>query len=181
MMTGATGVPNTRYTVTLNYDATEDRLVLRCDDAAGHAGLLQLTRRIMASLLPGLMRLLAQSGATLQRVPAGLQQEALHFEHQSALAQAATNHTALAVSDAPPEAVFLVTAVDISLLPDGAYEVRWVGAQAQSITLTMSRYGLHCLTHLLQQRAQAVGWDLPAVPSWMQPGDDPSALRAALS
>lgn len=178
----AASVLPARYTVAVQYDMTEDRLLLHCRDGAGHVGLLQLTRRITGALLQGLMRLLAHGGPKLLQVPAGLQQEMLHFEHQSALAQAVISHTAQAPAPpVQPQLAFLVTAVNVSQTPEGAYALSWTGTQGQAVTLTMSRVDLHCLTHVLQQHAGAAGWDLPALPSWMQPGDASPVARAALS
>jgi len=175
-------IPQTRYAVTIRYDTVEDRLLVYCDDTTGHYGLLQLTRRITGSLLQGIMRLLSNGGPTLMRVPTGMQQEVLHFEHQSALAQAAISKTAQAsMPSKPPKISVLVTAVNVSQTPEGTYAVSWVGTQNQAITMTMSRLDLHCLTHVLQQHAQASGWDLPALPRWMEPGDGQPGQPAVLS
>lgn len=128
------------------------------------------------------MRLLSNGGQTLMRVPAGMHQEVLHFEHQSALAQAAINKTAQAsILSKPPRISVLVNTVNVSQTPERAYVVSWVGPQNQAITMTMSRLDLHCLTHVLQQHAQACGWDLPALPRWMEPSDDQPGQPAVLS
>lgn len=178
----ASAIPHTRYAVTVRYDAPEDRLLVYCGDVAGHFGLLHLTRRITGSLLQGMMRLLSSGGPQLVRVPAGLQQDVLHFEHQSALAQAVISQPAQAsIPDKLPQITILVTTVNVSQTPERTYIVSWVGAQNQSINMTMSRLDLHCLTHVLQQHAQAAGWDLRALPRWMQPGDGQPGQSAILS
>lgn len=171
--------PLARYTVTVRHDVTEDRLLLQCSDASGNTGLLQLTRRITSALLHGLMRLLSNDRPTLLQVPADLQHEMLHFEHQSALAQAVIHPATPA--QAQPDVTFLVTRVDVSQMPEETYALHWAGPQERAVTMTMSRLDLHCLAHVLQQHAQAAGWDLPAVPRWMQPDDDLLAGRANLS
>lgn len=175
-------IPHTRYAVTIRYDTVEDRLLVYCDNTIGQYGLMQLTRRITGSLLQGIMNLLSNGGQTLMRVPVGMHQEVLHFEHQSALAQAAISKTAqAAIPSKPPRISVLVTAVNVSQTPERAYVVSWVGPQNQAITMTMSRLDLHCLTHVLQQHAQACGWDLPALPRWMEPGDGQPGQPAVLS
>lgn len=111
-----------------------------------------------------------------------MQQEALHFEHQSALAQATINQTSKAsITNKPPKISFLVNTVKVSETPEKAYVLRWIGIQNQVVTMTMSRLDLHCLTHVLQQHAEACGWDLPALPRWMQAGDDQPSQPAVLS
>lgn len=175
-------IPHTRYAVTIRHDTIEDRLLVYCVDNSGHFGLLQLTRRITGSLLQGMMRLLKNDGATISRVPAAMQQEVLHFEHQSALAQAAINHTSkAAIPSKPPKISFLVNSVKVRETPERAYVVRWIGIQNQVVTMTMSRLDLHCLAHVLQQQAQSCGWDLPPLPHWMQAGDGQSGQQAVLS
>jgi hypothetical protein len=178
----SSSVPNPRYAVTLRYDINEDRLLMYCGDTSGHFGLLQLTRRITGSILQGFLRLLADGGPTLLRVPAELQQDVLHFQHQSALAQAAISHTPQPPAPATsPKVTFLVGTVNVSRAPADGYALNWLGTQGQTITMTMSRRDLHCLTHVLQQHAQVAGWDLPALPRWMQPGDDAQTRGASLS
>jgi hypothetical protein len=175
-------IPHTRYAVTIRHDTTEDRILIYCGNNSGHCGLLQLTRRITGSLLQGMTRLLKDGGPTISRVPAAMQQEALHFEHQSALAQATINQTSKAsITNKPPKISFLVNTVKVSETPEKAYVLRWIGIQNQVVTMTMSRLDLHCLTHVLQQHAEACGWDLPALPRWMQAGDDQPGQPAVLS
>lgn len=178
----APAIPHTRSAVTIRYDALEDRLLVYCGDMAGYFGLLHLTRRITGSLLQGIMRLLSSGGPQLLRVPAGLQQDVLHFEHQSALAQAVICQPPQAsIPDRPPQITILVTTVNVSQTPGGSYISSWVGAQRQVINMTMSRLDLHCLTHVLQQHAQAAGWDLPALPRWMQSRDGQPGQSVILS
>jgi hypothetical protein len=175
-------IPHTRYAVTIRYESVEDRLLVYCGDNSGHLGLLQLTRRITGSLLQGMVRLLSNGGPTLLRVPTEMQQEVLHFEHQSALSKAEINQNRKhSIPSKPPHIVFLVNTVNIRETPERAYVVGWIGTRNQTITMTMSRLDLHCLTHVLQQHAQACGWDLPALPRWMQAGDGQSGQPAILS
>jgi hypothetical protein len=175
-------ITQTRYAVTIRYDNVEDRLLVYCGDTTSHSGLLQLTRRITGHLLQGIMKVLSNGGPTLTRVPTGMQEEVLHFEHQSALAQAAISKTAKAsIPSKPPKVSVLVTAVNVSQTPEKTYVLSWTGTQSQAITMTMSRLDLHCLTHVLQQHAQANGWDLPALPRWMESGDGQPGQPAVFS
>lgn len=112
-------IPPTRYAVTIRYDTTEDRLLVYCGDKSGHLGLLQLTRRITGNLLQGMIRILSKGGTTLLRVPAEMQQDVLHFEHQSALSQAAINQTEqYSIPSKTPSMVLLVNTVNIRETPE---------------------------------------------------------------
>jgi hypothetical protein len=145
----------------VEYDAEQDRLLMRVSTASSEEALLWLTRRCVLRLWTLLVGFVESKPELLARAADPLARAALvEFEHEKALSQASFSK---AYEEAPRErplgdAPFLVSRLQRRNTDDGRMVLGLLPAQGQGIFLTLDATLLHGLMKLLQRGVEKAEW-----------------------
>ena len=152
----------------VEFDAEQDRLLMRVSTASSEEALLWLTRRCVLrlwSLLVGL----AESKPEIAARPDPITRRALfEFEHEKALSQASFAKAYEETQRARPlgDAPLLVSRLQRRNTEDGRMVLGLLPAEGQGIFLTLDSTLLHGLMKLLQRGVEKAEWgftlNLPA-------------------
>ncbi len=164
--------------LTLRYDAEEDRLALRLvlgGEPPRHL-LACLTRRVTQQLRAQLQTLAEQSAQAPERLPPSSRSQVQAHYHQAVAAQVPTaagppihRH-----GEAPTP---LVTAAQCGRVRgQGSWVIRLDLRQAEPLTITLTNSTLHATIALINRQVAAAGWDLPAMAIQQDTHAAPGAL-----
>ena len=146
----------------LQYDALEDRLLLRVNTSDQAEYRVWLTRRYVKVLWPVLVKL-AESSEQIQLQPQPEAKKAiLSFQHEKAIQQAdfktayQENPTSLPLGETP----ILVAKVAVKQTPQGKRILCMDPLQGPGIELGLGETMLHSFCKLLADTVQKAGWDM---------------------
>lgn len=165
--------------ITLRYDAYEDRLLVAIDAASSKALAFWLTRRLALRFIESANPSLDRISPVAINTPAELRGEVATMEREVALAL-----TEKAVSQTPDTALETVSALaelavelGIFVEPRGL-RLKFRGRTGAEAAVGCSRAELQRILHMLEQEAVKAGWREPA-PVAARPTDGRQANRRA--
>lgn len=173
-------LPIVATTLRFAYSEPEDRLTLLAADAHQQPMHLALTRRLTERLINGLAQLLEQSSAVAVQAPAGMRDDIILMEHQTALFGQGERPKGGEAD--PADEIFplpvqqLITAMDINVTPS-TFEILMRAGEASLVYLSLNRLQVHQMVEVLNQRAGAAGWAIAIGAAWMEPGQTKIVLN----
>ncbi|PWT73169.1 MAG: hypothetical protein C5B46_05800 [Proteobacteria bacterium] len=144
----------------VEFDAEQDRLLMRVSTSSGEEALLWLTRRCVLKLWPLLLEFV-ESKPEIAARPDPLARKAMfEFEHEKALSQATFNKAYEEVERSRPlgNDPLLVVRLQRRTGEDGKMVLGLFPAQGQGIFLTLDGPLLHGLMKLLQRGVAKAEW-----------------------
>jgi hypothetical protein len=161
----------------VEFDAEQDRLLMRVSTASSEEALLWLTRRCVVRLWELLLGFVQSNPEITARAADPMTRRTLmEFEHEKALSQATFSKAYESVPRAHPlgDAPLLVSRLQRRPTDDGRMVLGLLPAEGQGIFLTLDTTLLHGLMKLLQRAVEKAEWgfnlDLPASQSDSQEG-----------
>lgn len=150
--------------LSLRFDAVEDRIVLRlvADDAEQW---LQLTRRVCVQWRLDLQALVDASAQAPERLDPDARASVSSAHHQAMAAQATVRKEP--VAGPPPPAIVpqLVTGIACGKRrSDGRWIVRFTTREGRDWTVQLTSESLHGLVDVLNAQVQLAHWALPPMP-----------------
>jgi hypothetical protein len=149
------------HQVKIEYDAEQDRLLMRVSTASSEEALLWLTRRCVIRLWPLLVGFAESEPQIAARATDPLTKRALfEFQHEKALSQASFSKAYEDTSRARPlgDNPLLVARLQRRKADDGRMVLGMLPAQGQGIFLTLDAPLLHGLMKLLQGAVKKAEW-----------------------
>ena len=161
----------------VEFDAEQDRLLMRVSTASSEEAMLWLTRRCVLRLWELLIGFVQSKPDIVARAadPA-TQRTLIEFEHEKALSQATFSKPYEETQRVHPlgDAPLLVSRLQRRPTDDGRLVLGLLPAQGQGIFLTLDTTLLHGLMELLQRAVDKAEWgftlSLPAPQSDANPG-----------
>lgn len=165
--------------LTLTYNAPEDRLVLLVVGAGNEKVGMLITRRLTARLINGLAGILEKSSPAVSRAPAEMREDVVLLEHQEAVGRPGSQGQ----KDAAPLAgksgtaqggqpvqikPILLTAIDVSTKPTH-FELKLKSGENVITGFIATRNELHRTLGMLKSKAQEADWNLSLEASWLGP------------
>ena len=152
--------------IRIEFDAEQDRLLMRILIDGGAEVLLWLTRRCVQRLSTALLRM-AERKPEIQLQPSAEARTAiLQFEHERALQQVKFARA----GDEPPTAApreqplggapLLVTRIQARRMPDGRSQVGLLPSEGDGAHLTLTDNLLHGLMRLVHSAVEKADWNL---------------------
>ncbi len=161
------------HQIKIEFNAEEDRLMLRVSTVSGEEALLWLTRRCVLRLWPLLVGGVEASPDVAQRVVDPETKKALlEFQHEKALSQAqfgkqyADTPRTRPLGDNP----LLVTKLQRRAGPDGRLVIGLLPSQGEGIFLTLDEPLLHGFIKLLQKAVERAEWGFKLDLPWGEAG-----------
>ena len=154
--------------IRIEFDAEQDRLLMRILIDGGAEVRLWLTRRCVQRLWTALMKM-AEIKPDIQRQASPEARSAiLHFEHEKALREVkfarpdedAPRFAAPRTQPLGPEPL-LVTRIQARRLPDERTQIGFLPNGGDGAHLTLSENLLHGVMRLVQQAVEKADWNLP--------------------
>ena len=171
--------------IRIEFDAEQDRLLMRILIDGSAEVKLWLTRRCVQRLWTALMKM-AEIKPDIQRQANPEARNAiLHFEHEKALrevkfARPGEDAPRFAAPRSQPlgPAPLLVTRIQARRLPDGRTQIGFLPNEGDGAHLTLSENLLHGVMRLVQQAVEKADWSLPLnlpAASFLTPADEGTA------
>jgi hypothetical protein len=165
------------HQVKVEFDAEQDRLLMRVSTASSEEALLWITRRCVLRLWELLMGFVQSKPEIVARAadPA-TRRTLMEFEHEKALSQATFSKAYENAARVHPlgDAPLLVSRLQRRPTEDGRVVLGLLPAEGQGIFLTLDNTLLHGLMKLLQHAVEKAEWgfslNLPSPPADSQPG-----------
>ena len=161
------------HQIKIEFNAEEDRLMLRVSTVSAEEALLWLTRRCVLRLWPLLVGGVEASPDVAQRVvDADAKKALLEFQHEKALSQAqfgkqyADTPRTRPLGDVP----LLVTKLQRRAGPDGRLVIGLLPTQGEGIFLTLDEPLLHGFIKLLQKAVERAEWGFKLDLPWGEAG-----------
>ncbi len=161
----------------VEFDAEQDRLLMRVSTASSEEALLWLTRRCVLRLWELLMGFVQSKPEIVAHAADLLTRRTLmEFEHEKALTGATFNKAYEELARVHPlgDAPLLVSRLQRRPTEDGRMVLGLLPAEGQGIFLTLDNTLLHGLMKLLERAVEKAEWgfslNLPAAPADSQPG-----------
>ena len=161
------------HQIKIEFNAEEDRLMLRVSTVSGEEALLWLTRRCVLRLWPLLVGGVEASPDVAQRVVDPETKKALlEFQHEKALSQAqfgkqyADTPRTRPLGDNP----LLVTKLQRRAGQDGRLVIGLLPTQGEGIFLTLDEPLLHGFIKLLQKAVERAEWGFKLDLPWGEAG-----------
>lgn len=164
--------------ITVTYDATEDRLQLRLIERSADAESelrLMLTRRFSAALRRDLQTLVESSAAVPERLSERARAALVAGNHQAQAATVPLVRAPEPVSDRPTRSALATGVATGRRRSDGAWVLRFELRDDAPVTLTLRDDTLHAFARLLTQALNTADWGLPALP--LDAPVDPAGAR----
>ena len=167
--------------LTVRYEAAEDRIVLLGSHAKAAQTLL-LTRRLTFALLNALSQQIQHTQGDQRLAQAGLQDELLSMKHARALNRIREAQVDRVVVTESPERLptRLLTQIDISERPQGRLLI-FKDASGEIARMALDAAQLHWFVGRLATHSRTAGWGNPIpVPGWLDPNAnaDPAPGKA---
>ncbi len=163
MSAGQPPAPVRLQQLSVEFDAEQDRLLLRISTSAGSEFRLWITRRYLKLLWTALLKLAeALHPQTQVQANPEARRALVGMEHEQAVSQADFSKPFEAKPRATPlgEAPLLLARIEGGKSPAGLPMLALHPAQGHGVTLTLDPVLLHSLLRLLAQAATQAGWDL---------------------
>jgi hypothetical protein len=149
------------HQVKIEYDAEQDRLLMRVSTASSEEALLWLTRRCVMRLWPLLVSFAESEPQIAARATdPHIKRVLFEFQHEKALSQASFSKAYEDTSRARPlgDNPLLVARLQRRKADDGRMILGMLPAQGQGIFLTLDAPLLHGLIKLLQGAVEKAEW-----------------------
>ena len=167
------------HQVKIEYDAEQDRLLMRVSTASSEEALLWLTRRCVMRLWPLLVSFAESEPQIAARAADPLTKRALfEFQHEKALRQASFSKAYEETERARPlgDHPILVARLQRRKTEDGRMVLGMLPTEGQGIFLTLDAPLLHGLMKLLQGAVEKAEWGFTLkLPSLEPPGSKEGA------
>jgi hypothetical protein len=144
----------------VDFDAEQDRLLVRVSTASSEEALVWLTRRCVLRLWGLLLGFVESNPQIAARADPITRRAVLEFEHEKALSQATFSKAYEDVPRVRPlgEAPLLVSRLQRRKTEDGRLVLGLLPAQGQGIFLTLDPTLLHGFIKLLQRAVEKAEW-----------------------
>lgn len=162
------------HQVKIEFNAEQDRLMLRISTVSGEEALLWLTRRCVLRLWPLLVGGAEASPDVAQRVADPEAKKALlEFQHEKALSQAQFGKQYEDVVRTRPlgDSPLLVTKLQRRTVQDGRVVIGLLPTQGEGIFLTLDEPLLHGVIKLLQKAVERAEWGIKLDLPWGETGE----------
>jgi len=144
----------------LNYDAVEDRVLLRVNTTAGEEMRIWLTRRVTQLLWMVLMRRLEANPQMVAHVPADSRKSVMALKHKDAVDKSDFSKPYQARPATLPlgETPILITKLTVATPKPGVHALTLFPKDGKSITLTLPDKAIHSFCHLLEKVVEKAKW-----------------------
>jgi len=151
--------------LTLRYDAEEDRLALRLvlGAEAPREMLTYLTRRITQQLRSQLQTLAEQSAQAPERLPPSSRSQVEANYHHAVASQVPTTAGPPIRPQGEGRAPLVTRAQCGRVRGGGSWVIRLDLREAEPMTITLTDSTLHATIALINRQVAAAGWDLPVM------------------
>jgi len=153
--------------IRIEFDAEQDRLLMRVLIDGGSEVLLWLTRRCVKRLWQALLKMAEWKPEIQLQASEEARTAVLHFEHQKALQEVRFSRPG---EGEPPRAEpraqplgpepLLITRIQARRMPDGHTQVAMLPNEGQGANLSLSDNLLHGLMRLVQAAVAKAEWEL---------------------
>ena len=161
--------------ITLHYDANEDRILVAINAGPADANGYWLTRRLALNFIETANPYLARMSPAVSKTPTALRGELATMERQVALArtQQSVSQTPTAALGRASVAAELVVALNVTQEGQG-FRLKFRGGKGRETAVGCSKAELQRIIHMLEQEVAKAGWrDRPA------PSEPPTDKREA--
>ena len=163
------------HQIRLQYDAQEDRRLLRISTQARQEFRFWLTRRFVKLLWPVLMRLLESHEQVRSQSDSHAKKAVLSFQHQSALDQSdfSTAYREQGLQRPLGEAPVLLAKIQVKSGSGGNQILCLHPLEGQGVELALTQVLLHSLCKLVADTVRTARWDLCVEVTEPSPQDAP--------
>ena len=163
----------------IDFDAEQDRLLLRVSTLTGEEALLWLTRRCVLRLWPLLVGGAEAKPEIAQRPDPEVKKALLEFQHEKALSQAQFGKQYEEVPRTRPlgDQPFVVSKIQRRATQDGRLVVGMLPTQGEGIFLTLDEPLLHGFIKLLQKAVERAEWGFQLDLPWTEASSPSSGER----
>jgi hypothetical protein len=163
----------------IDFDAEQDRLLLRVSTISGEEALCWLTRRCVLRLWPLLVGGAEAKPEIAQRPEPEVKKALLGFQHEKALSQAQFGKQYEELPRTRPlgDQPFVVSKIQRRVANDGRLVVGMLPTQGEGIFLTLDEPLLHGFIKLLQKAVERAEWGFKLDLPWSETSAPPSGER----
>ncbi len=155
-----------KNSITLHYDANEDRILVAINAGSADTNGYWLTRRLALSFIEAANPYLDRMSPAVSKTPTALRGELATMERQVALArtQQSVSQTPAAALERASVAAELVVALDVTQEGQG-FRLKFRGGKGRETAVGCLRAELQRIIHMLEQEVAKAGWhERPSAP-----------------